>query len=323
MKKYFIILICIIFIVGFYFYYNKQNIYQKNIFVMDTYINIKIYSNKNANPVLEETKKIYEEYHKLTDKHNSYDNIKNIYYINNALEEKIIIDEKLADILNYSINWHQESNYLFDINMGLVIDVWKKFIALNRELPTYDELQALKNKQNNLIINGNVIKNNNLNLDLGAIAKGYATNIVGKYLKEKGFNKFIINAGGHVLVGDKYNRDSYKIGIKDPSDTGETFIIVYVDNMAVSTSGSYERFAEVDGELYHHIINPKTLFPSNYMKSVSVITSDSALADILTTVLFLMPIEEGQEFLKNYNAEAIWYGNNGEIVKSEGFSNYE
>ena len=153
---------------------------------------------------------------------------------------------------------------------------------------------------------------------MGAITKGYVTEKVGKYLEDNGINYYLINAGGNVKVG-KSNKGYYNIGIASPI-SDETFEIVKDENISVVTSGGYERFYEYDGVKYHHIINPNTKYPADYMKSVTVIGKDSGLCDILSTTLFLMDIDEGKEFIKDYDVKVIWFTNDDEIIKSD---NYE
>jgi thiamine biosynthesis lipoprotein len=304
--------------------------FSSNLFYMDTYINVKVYGNDadKANEVLDEVDKIYKEYHELTDRYNEYNNLNNIYYINNNRSdiEKIKIDEKLYSVLDYGIKWNGISNQLLNINLGNVIDIWKEYRQNKDGIPTIEELKnsGSINIEDIVLLEDNYILNNHPNIDLGAISKGYTTKIVGDYLKEQGFDKFLINAGGNVLLGEHYHNDVYKIGIEEPNGTGGIYQILKGKNIAVITSGSYERFYEYEGNLYHHIINPKTLMPTNHMKSVTVITSDSALGDILSTILFLMPIQDGQEFIKQFeNVEAIWFANDDTVIKSPGFSNYE
>ena len=91
------------------------------------------------------------------------------------------------------------------------------------------------------------------------------------------------------------------------------------------TSGGYERFYEYNGHKYSHIIDPNTKYPVEYMKSVTVICDDSAFADALTTTLFLMSIEEGQEFVKDMDMDidVIWYSNDDEVYTTSGVENYE
>ncbi|NLL44575.1 MAG: FAD:protein FMN transferase [Mollicutes bacterium] len=330
-KGYFLLLIITILLIIMIITSDKQlNEYSHNLFYMDTYINVKVYSNNKikAKKVLNEVEKIYEKYHQLTDRYHAYDNIKNIYYINNNTDniETITIEKELYDIIKYGIDFYEKSNGLLNINIGNVIDVWKKYRESKNGVPTYEELKSSGsiNVSDIVLLDNNQILNNHPNIDLGAIAKGYVTQIVGNYLKEQGFNKFLIYAGGNVLVGDHYKNDVYKIGIENPTKSGDIYKIVKSNNMAVVTSGGYERFYEYEGNIYHHIIDPNTLMPPNYMKSVTVITNDSALGDALSTTLFLMSIEEGKEYIKQFNnVEAIWYTNDNTIIKSDGFDKYE
>ena len=127
------LILLIIFIIWMIFdYTKKKNIlqeYSKNFFYMDTYINVRIYSNnsKKANEALNEIDKIYSDYHKLVDRYNKYDNIKNIYYINNndSDSEYLEIDSRLYDLIEYGLNAYKETNGLININMGELIDIWK------------------------------------------------------------------------------------------------------------------------------------------------------------------------------------------------------
>lgn len=323
-----IFLLILFFLFSLIFVIKRPKVYSKNLLYMDTYINIKINSNKknNIEKIFKDVEKIYKEYHYLTDKYNQYDKMINVYYINNNKvdDEFLIIDKKLYDIINYSLDWYEKSNGVFDIGFGNVIDIWKKYINDKNGIPSYEELVEAKLNYKEIVLQSpNKILNNHPNIDLGGIAKGYATDIVGQYLKEQGINDYIINAGGQVLVGEKNNSEKYKIGIKNPDSEGH-LIVVNGSNISVATSGGYERFYEYNGNKYHHIINPTTLYPSNYMKSISVISPYSKLSDVLTTLLFIMPIEDGKKLVDSLpEVEALWYSNDNKIIKSKGFSIYE
>lgn len=308
-------------IIGFIYKKNKQELYTSNLFYMDTYINIKFYSNNNKKALnaLKQAESLYETYHNLTDRYNSSSEL---YLVNNTFSE-LEIDERLYDLIEYSKNWYFKSNGLFNINMGSAIDVWKKYRDSGIGIPNKEELNVNIDIDSFTLLENNIILNKDANIDLGGIVKGYVTKLVGDTFDKLGIEDYIINAGGNVLVGKK-TKGKYKIGIESPINTGEIYQVVKGNNISVVTSGSYERFYEYEGKLYHHIINPNTLYPSEYMKSVTVVCEDSALADILSTVLFLMPIEDGKNYLKQFeNVEAIWFDNNNNIIKSEGFSKYE
>ena len=112
---------------------------------------------------------------------------------------------------------------------------------------------------------------------------------------------YIINAGGNVKVGKAYNKEYYVVGITNPDNTSNIFTKVNINNLSVVTSGNYQRYCDIDNIRYSHIINPITKKPSNYMKSVTVITKSSLLADIYSTYLYLLPVDKGLEVVNNNN----------------------
>ena len=305
---------------------SKLDLYSKDLFYMDTYINVKFYSDDRdkAFDIMSGIDDIYREYHELTDRYNSYDGVNNVYYINHndSKNKEIVLDSRLYDMIKYVYDFGNNTNGLFDINMGGVIDVWKKYRDKGEGVPSINELKKA-NKRNEIVLLGdNKILNNHPNIDLGGVSKGYTTQVVSDYLRNNGIKYFLINAGGNVSCGESYSKDYYKIGIQNPDGNGVIDVLKGV-NISAVTSGGYERNYEYNGHIYHHIINPKTLYPSEFMKSVTVVSSDSGLADMLSTTLFLMDVDDALEFLKGYDAEAIFVLNDNSIVKSEGFSRYE
>lgn len=326
-----VVVICVLFLI-FYIIYNKNNTYKeyKTTFnYMDTNIEVRIYSkHKNlANQELKEVEKIFDKYHKLTDKYNAYDGINNIYYIHNntSSDEYIKLDKELFDLIEYAKDYTQKTDGLVDIKMGNVLDLWHQYRTLNMGVPSYEELRLASSYDKEIILkDDNLIYNNHVNIDLGSIAKGYTTKVVANYLESKGLNRYLINAGGNVVVGDYYNKKGeYKIGIQDPKSNG-IFKVIKGNNISVVTSGSYERYYEYNGKIYSHIINPKTLYPENNFLSVTVICNDSALADILSTYLFLIDVDSGIKYIENLDGvEAIWYIDEGNIKKTSGVVFYE
>ena len=314
MKK--LILLLLFFLIGCQSEYVTN---ETSFFAMDTYINIRVYSKQEEAKILKEAEELFMYYHRLTDRYNSYEDVINVYDINNMKDDYLVLDEELAYLVDFGLRYYEKSNGLFDIAMGDLIDVWKKHINEYDFLPDVEILKQVEKTEIMMVYNKIY---SGVNIDLGGIAKGYAVLKVGELLENNGYDKFIINAGGQVLLGESYRRDLYKVGIKHPLESGN-LLVVSGENMNVSTSGSYERFFTIEEVNYHHIINPHTLFPADYFLSVSVISEDSLLADVLTTVLFLMPLEEGMAFLENYPAEAVWYTKDEEIIRSEGFHQYE
>ena len=307
----------------------KYKEYTKTLNYMDTVIDIKLYSTneEEANTIINEIEKIYKYYHEITDRYNSYDGINNVYTINHTNDiMQLEINQDLYNILDYSTKWYYKSNGLFNINIGNLTDLWKTYRDSQTGIPTNDELYRLSGLdiKHVVLYDDYKILTGNVNLDLGGIAKGYATEVVHHYLKSIGFERYLINAGGTVLAGVNSEGSKYKVGIQDPNNASAIFTTLNLSNAIVTSSGGYERFYEYNGQKYHHIIDPNTKMPANYMKSVSVITDDAMLGDVLSTTLFLMSVEDGQKFLEQYdNVEAIWYTNDDQIVKSSNFKKYE
>ncbi len=314
-----VIIILLITLIGVYIYKGSSlKAYDRNYFYMDTYINVKLYSNsKNkALKALDEVDNIFKNYHNLTDMYSAYEG--GLYNLNNG---KNNIDPKLKDIIEYGYSWYNKSNGLLNIAIGNVSSLWKQYINNQNGIPKLSELEKLNISINDIDIKNMKLKNG-VKIDLGALAKGYTCDEVAKYLKSIGITKYIINAGGNVLVGDIYKNNGYRIGIQSPYEEDKLVKIVKVSNKAIVTSGGYNRGYTYNGVNYNHIINPKTLYPANNMLSVTVIADSSALADALSTTLFLMDVDSGKEFIKNYDAEAIWYLED-DVIMTDGFRNYE
>jgi len=281
---------------------------------MDTIINVKLYNinEKKANEAFNKIEEIYKKYEAIT---NFYNKDSELYKINNTTNE-VVISNELKELINLGLNWYEKSDGLLNINIGSVTEKWHDFRNELVNFPTKQELDVLNIDINNINLNDNVISGN-FKIDLGSFVKGFVTEHAGNYLESIGIDYYIINAGGNVKVG-KSNKGYYSIGVKSPI-ANETFTIIKDENISVVTSGGTERFYEYEGVSYHHIIDPSTKYPANYMKSVTVIGKDSTLCDILSTTLFLMPIDIGQEFIKDYDVDVIWFTLNNEIIKSEGF----
>lgn len=322
-KKYILLIITLLmFLTGC-----KAKTYRKSMFYMDTHIEVKLYDidKDTSDRLFKEIESIYKEYHELTDRYTEYDDLVNIYYLNNNLKanEKIEIDNKLYDLINYGLEAYKDTSGYVNIAMGNVIDIWKKYREEGKDVPkTYELMNTNINIKDIVLKDNTFMKKSNIKLDLGSYAKGYVTELVGKYLEEHNCNKYLINAGGNVKVGKSYKSTKFSVGLEEPFNTSNIYKTLSVENVSIVTSGSYQRYYEVDNNIYSHIINPKTLYPDNYTKSVTVITKDSALGDILSTYLFMLPIEDGLKLVNSMdNVEAIWYSD--EIYYSESFNIYE
>ena len=329
-KKIWILLLIVILVTLVLLFIDKSTYkkYSKNYFYMDTYINIKIdsvKSRKEIDSIFDDINYLYDSYNKLTNRYSEYNDVINVYYLNEILGdgEEIEIDKRLADIIELGIAYYDKTNGLFNVASGNLTGIWKSFIDTCESVPSNDTLDVNTNI-NDVKLKGNIYtKYNGVRLDLGAITKGYVTEIVSRYLEDNSINNYIINAGGNVKVGKAYDKEYYVVGITDPNNINSIFTKVNINNLSVVTSGSYQRYCMLDDKLYSHVINSITKYPSDYVKSVTVIGEDSTLCDIYSTYLFLLSVDDGLDVVNNTSGiEAIWYVDGDNIVRSDGF-NYE
>lgn len=298
---------------------------------------------KSRDEFEEYTQFIYDElkvYHQLYDIYNDYDGINNIKTINdNAGIKPIKVDKKIIDLIKFSKDVYGLTKGKTNIAMGSVLKIWHDYRTegindpMNASLPPLDLLQeaSLHTDINNLIVdeeNSTVfLSDPNMSLDVGAIAKGYATEQVADLVREKGFVSGIISVGGNVCALDKKtsSNEDWNVGIQNPDKSSDktSLMTVNLSNKSLVTSGNYERYYTVDGMRYNHIIDPETLFPAEYFASVTIICEDSGLADALSTAVFTMPLEEGKELIEGIpNTVAMWVYNDGSIVYSDSFEEY-
>ena len=280
------------------------------------------------------------EYHELYDIYNDYEGINNIKTINdNAGLKPVKVDKRIIDLINFSKEKYTITNGKTNIALGSVLKIWHDYRTEGIEdpekatLPPIDKLEsAAKHTDiNNIVIdeaNSTVFLNDTeMSLDVGAIAKGYATEQVSRNAKENGFISGIISVGGNVRgIGSKADsNEQWSVGIQNPDKESENNILKVVNllDMSLVTSGNYERYYTVNGKRYNHIINEDTLFPSEYFASVSIICGNSGTADALSTAVFSMPFEKGLELINSLdNTEAMWVYTDGEIKYSENFEGF-
>jgi thiamine biosynthesis lipoprotein len=302
----------------------------------DTVIQIMGYA-KNADEfevMAEICKDRFIELNKLYDIYHDYDGINNIKSINdNAGIKPVEVQQEIIDLLVFSKEWHGKTNGKCNIAMGSVLSIWHDYREKGINNPEEAEippLEILKEAMkftdiNKVIINDDnntvYLEDKNMRLDVGAIAKGFATEIVANELIDKGYTSFIISSGGNVrTVGEPMDRSRKKwgIGIQDPdgnpNDPNEPSLdILYINDQSLVTSGDYQRQYEVDGKMYHHLIDPDTLMPAEYFRSVSIVANDSGIADFMSTTIFLTPYEEGRRLLENLGIDAIWVMKDGTV----------
>lgn len=277
-----------------------------------------------------------EKYHHLFDIYNEYSGVVNLKTINkNAGGEPIKVDKELIDFLLYTKELYLATNGEMNVMMGSVLKLWHdaREIAKDNDpqttarIPTEKELNDA-NLHTDISLLEIDSENNTVritdplaSIDVGAIGKGYATEKAGELLRSMGVKSYVLNIGGNLkIIGTKPDGSGWKTGIRDPRSDGFAKIVT-ISNVSCVTSGDYERFFTVDGIRYHHVIDKDTLMPSTFFSSVSIITSDSGLADALSTALFTMSYEDGLALVNTLgNVEVLWITPDGTQYSTQGIA---
>ena len=280
------------------------------------------------------------EYHQLYDIYNDYEGVNNIKTINdNAGIKPVKVDKRIIELLKFSKELYEKTNGKTNIAFGSVLKIWHKYRnegiedPENASLPTDEELKIANEHTNieDMIIdeeNSTVfLKDPLMSLDVGAIAKGYATEQASKMARDNGLHSGLLSVGGNVraINNNATTNEPWNVGIQNPDREAEKSVIevVKLDNSSLVTSGDYERYYTVDGEKYNHIIDPDTMYPSKYFTAVSIISKNSGVSDALSTAIFCMPFEEGLEFINSMpETEAMWIFSDKTIKYSDNFESF-
>lgn len=281
-------------------------------------------------------KQRFEKYHKLYTIYSRYENVNNIYAINNA-KTVVEVENEIIDLLKFSKEMYTLTGGHTNVAMGSVLSIWHEYRTEglnnpgNARIPNMAELEKAKEHTNidSIIIEGNTVNitDGETRLDVGAVAKGYVTEQVALWMENEGITGYLLNVGGNIrIVGDRPDCEKWQIGLENPdTEDKENPYIEYLElsDMSLVTSGSYQRYYTVEGKDYHHIIDPETLMPANKFKMVSVICPDSGVADALSTALFCMDYAEGSELVNSLpDTYVLWVKENGEKIYSKGFEKF-
>ena len=310
----------------------------------DTVVTVIAYTREQAtfDQYVEKIKERFGELYRLYDAYNAYEGIENIHTLNrDAGKGPVKVEPELMDMLLFAREWQPKLHDTVNIALGSVLAIWHDYRERgmadeeNAALPPMELLRGAAEHTDFDAVEldpeaGTVrFKDPALRLDVGAIAKGYATELVAQWLLTSDMPHFILNAGGNVRTGlpPLDGRENWGVSLQNPDaalapDNPEQSIdVLYVSDISVVTSGDYQRFYRVDGVRYHHIISPDTLFPANEHRAVTIVCRDSGLADILSTAVFILPYEEGRALVESLDGvEALWVGLDGRVLMTDGLA---
>ena len=235
------------------------------------------------------------------------------------------ISEDLAALLSEGLDITRESDGAFDIAIAPLTSLWD-FTAEDPKVPDDAAIQKALPlcSSDGVTIDGQdiTLPSDDIQFDVGAIAKGYIADRLKDFLVKKGVKSAIINLGGNVLcIGSKPDGTPFKIGIQKPfADRNETEAVMDITGKSVVSSGIYERCFKQGGKLYHHILNPKTGYPyDNSLISVTIISDQSVDGDALSTTCFALGLEDGLKFAEKKGVQAVFITEDYKLHYTDGF----
>lgn len=279
-------------------------------FACDTVVTIRAYAPQET---VDDALRLVSDYERVLSK--TVEN-SDVWKLNHAAGQPVEVNPETAELLRLAVAISADCDGALDVSIAPLSALWD-FTAESPSLPDADALQnaAALVDYRNIVIEGNTVTlRNGASVDLGGVAKGYIADRVAEFLKQSGVRHACINMGGNVLVfGGKPDGTAWQIGVRDPNGTPEqSEEVLSLTDGAVVTSGNYERFFELDGVRYHHILDPKTGMPvQNGLASVTILTGQSALADALSTACFVLGPEASEPLLLRYGARAIFLFTDG------------
>jgi len=244
-----------------------------------------------------------------------------------AGKEPVKVSEDTFYVISKALDYARLTNGGFDPSVGPLVKLWNMGNG-GEKVPPAKNILAAKALVDwrQIVLDATTrkvfLKKPGMALDLGAIAKGYAADEIEKILLNHKVKAAVIDLGGNIFVfGSKKDKSPWRVGIQNPDSTrGEFLGIVAGGQMTVVTSGVYERYFIENAKRYHHILDPKTGFPvDNGLVSVSVVSKSSIDADALSTSLFVLGIEKGMEFLRQFpDTYAVFIDKDNRVYLSPG-----
>ena len=262
-----------------------------------------------------------------------------IYALNR--DGKAEVSSDVADIMSRALSVCAETGGALDISIYPVLKAWG-FTTGSYRVPDEEEIDALlenvdyrkvQQDTGTVLLSSaasdskcQVIIAPGMQVDLGSVVKGYTGSAVAQYLRDNGVKSALINLGGNVeCIGKKPDGNKWKVAIKSPFADSKTgiFGVIDAEDMAIITSGGYERFFEEDGKTYWHILDPSTGYPAeNGLVSVTIIGSDGLRCDGLSTALFVKGLKGATDYWESHEGfDAVFITDDGNVYVTQGIEN--
>ncbi len=291
----------------------QKPLYQETQFIMGTFVEVKS-SDVRASAI------VFDEFKKLEAVFNLFDRDSELSRLNDS--QRAVVSEPLFDIIQRAQEFYRRTDGAFDVTVGPAAMLWKKAIA-SKTLPAPDAVaQALSLVGSDFIYldaktREVVLLKSGMRIDLGGIAKGFALDRAVRKLKDARIDSVLINAGGNVYCLGRNRRALWRVGVQDPLHEGKVVDELALTNEAAATAGDYQQYAEINGRRYSHIIDPKTGYPAQSgIVSATIITSDAAASDALSTACVVLGLEKSRKLLSQFpDTKAVLVAADGTLYR--------
>ncbi len=288
----------------------------RTFFCFDTLIDISL-SGKNSEKAADEMESLLLDMEKIYSKYRADSVISEF----NSLEKgkSITIPDEMADLIKRSCEISRLTDCAFDITTSKLSDLWQIKNATTPPDRADIDLALENTGYEQIDLNGNVLTKTDVEIDFGGVLKGLAADKVRTIAEKHGIASGIVNLGGNVcLIGLKDHRDSWTVGVTNPFSPGEIYHTIGTEDTNVITSGAYQRYFEHEGKTYHHILSPETGYPADTdVASVTVVSQDGALADALSTAIFVQGSKKGIETANKFDVAVVIITKDGNIIDND------
>ena len=298
----------------------------KTGFYFDTVITITLYD-KPDESILDGCFSLAETYENRLSKTKENSDVWNI---NHSGGKPTAVSEDTLALLRACLFYAELSDGKADPTIGPFTELWDFSGSSPAVLPAQADLENALNHvgYEGISIEGDMVRlaDPDAEIDLGFIAKGYIADRMKEYLASQGVASATINLGGNVLaIGSRPDGSPFRIGIQKPfAPSGDIALVLPVSDLSVVSSGTYERYFELDGTIYHHILDTKTGYPvQNNLFQVTILSRSSMDGDALSTTCFLLGLEEGMKLVESMeDTEALFFTSDGAIHVSSGLEDF-
>ncbi len=293
----------------------------ESFFAMDTYMTVTV-NDKDSKSAVKYAENEILKLDKILSAHNKNSEI---YKLNKNGSGKL--SAAALELTEKSLEYSKLTENAFNPAMLSVSKLWG-FPDKNYRVPAEKEIKtALKTaKPDKISVKNNTVKLNlkGMELDFGAVAKGYTSDKIIRGLKKRGTESALLNLGGNVAaLGVKPDGTEWNVAVENPDEKGNYIANLRIKDKAVITSGGYERYFKKNGKVYHHILNPENGYPAeSSLKSVTTVGENGAMCDAFSTALFVMGKEKALRFWaeSGLDFDVILYTGNGSMIVTEGIA---